>query len=376
MNGRRVAIQLISTGGVYGAERVLLEIAGYVRDQGWASHVVALEGQGAGQLRQLATSHGLIAEAFVAHGRMPLLPMIKRLRHLLREHPQAIVHSHNYKPDILLSVLGRSRQLACVATCHSSYRETKKLRLLAALDKLAVRSFDRVVAVSSEIYAELIASGIAPQKVALIHNGISAPRADARSGASVREEFGIPANAKLIVQIGRLVHSKRNDLLVEAAAALPEALGAHILLVGEGAQSQALAGLAKRRGIGGRVHLGGYRNDIARILAAADLLALTSDYEGLPIVIVEAMALRCPIVATRVGAIPDVLSDGRDAWLVPVNDIAALVAAISAALGNPDMAQQRAANAHGKFLRHQSREAMGARYLELYESVWAQRGWA
>jgi glycosyltransferase involved in cell wall biosynthesis len=375
MNDRKVAIQLISTGGIYGAERVLLEIAGYVRDQGWESHVVALEGQGAGKLRQLAASQGLIAEAFVSDGRMAFFPMLKRLRRLLREHPRAIVHSHNYKPDMLLSLLGTPRRLACVATCHSSYRETRKLRLLAALDKLAVRRFERVVAVSAEIYEELIASGIAPQKVSLIHNGIGAPRADNRPGQSIREEFGVPASAKLIVQIGRLVSSKRNDLLLEAAYALPAALGAHILLVGEGDQRQALGDFAKRRGIDDRVHFGGYRDDIAPILSAADLLVLTSDYEGLPIVIVEAMAMRCPIVATRVGAIPDVLSDGHDAWLVPINDVGALVAAINEALGNPDMAQRRAASAHAIFLRRQSRDAMGGRYLEIYERAWAQRGW-
>jgi glycosyltransferase involved in cell wall biosynthesis len=272
-------------------------------------------------------------------------------------------------------LLGTPRRLACVATCHSSYRETRKLRLLAALDKLAVRRFERVVAVSAEIYEELIASGIAPQKVSLIHNGIGAPRADNRPGQSIREEFGVPASAKLIVQIGRLVSSKRNDLLLEAAYALPAALGAHILLVGEGDQRQALGDFAKRRGIDGRVHFGGYRDDIAPILSAADLLVLTSDYEGLPIVIVEAMAMRCPIVATRVGAIPDVLSDGHDAWLVPINDVGALVAAINEALGNPDMAQRRAASAHAIFLRRQSRDAMGGRYLEIYERAWAQRGW-
>ena len=101
----RTAIQLVSTGGLYGAERALLELASYLNDQGWDSHVVALEGQGATQVVDRARASGLAAEAFVPTGRLALLPMVKRLRQLLSRYPRAIVHSHGYKPDILLSVL-------------------------------------------------------------------------------------------------------------------------------------------------------------------------------------------------------------------------------------------------------------------------------
>jgi glycosyltransferase involved in cell wall biosynthesis len=375
MRGGRVAIHLISTGGVYGAERVLLEIAGYIHAQGWQCHVVALEGQGAGDLVNFAVSAGLTGEAFKLGARMAILPMAIRLRQLLREHPRAIVHSHNYKPDMLLSMLGAPRRLACVATCHSSYRETRKLRFLATLDKRALRSFDRVVAVSAEIHDELLVSGIRREQLALIHNGIAAPQPEAHSGTTVRAEFDVPAGAKLIVQIGRLVRLKRSDLLFNAVSRLPQALDAHILLVGEGDQRQALAALAIQKGLESRVHFCGYRNDTARILAAADLMVLTSDYEGLPMVIIEAMAMRCPIVTTRVGAIPDVLNDGEDAWIVPINDVEALIVAIGAALGSPRIARERAANAHLKYLARHSREAVGARYLEIYESVWARRAW-
>jgi glycosyltransferase involved in cell wall biosynthesis len=376
MSGPRVAIQLISTGGIYGAERVLLELADYIRSRGWESHVVAMEGRGAGELVRLATAKGLIAEAFVTSGRLAFLPMAARLNQLLRRYPRAIVHAHNYKPDLLLALLGIPRRLACVATCHSSYRETRKLRMFAVLDKRAIRRFDGVVAVSREIYQELRTSGLPSQKVTLIHNGIDMPCADGDARTALRQEFGLPVHAKLIVQIGRLIQLKRSDLLLETLARLPVALDAHLLLVGEGDQRQALADLAKRRGIAQRVHFSGYRADIGQILAAADVLALTSDYEGLPIVVLEAMAMRCPIVSTRVGAIPDILQDGDDAWLVPTNNVGALAEAISEALGHTQLAHERAANAHKRFLRQHSRAAMGARYLEIYERAWAIRGWA
>jgi glycosyltransferase involved in cell wall biosynthesis len=375
VNRTRVAIQLISTGGIYGAERALLELASYIKDQGWDSHVVALEGQGATELVGRASAQGLAAEAFVSSGRLAFLPMVKQLRRLLRRHPQAIVHSHGYKPDILLALLGTRRSHACLATCHTWYSETQKLRALEALDKWFLRGFDHVVAVSGEIFEQLVDSGVSPHKISLIKNGISALIVDEGVRLSVRSEIAVPMNAKLIVQIGRLARSKRNDLLLRSVATLAQALDVHILLVGEGERLQSLVELVKQQGLEDRVHFCGYRHDIAQILMAADLLALTSEKEGLPIAILEAMAMRCPIVSTHVGEITQVLADGRDAWIVPPNDADALTDAIREALTCPELAKTRAANAHSKFVRHYSRDSMGARYLEIYDRVWARRGW-
>ena len=375
MKSRRVAIQLISTGGVYGAERALLELASYIKDQGWDSHVVALEGRGATELVRRANAQGLAAEAFVSSGRLAFLPMAKQLRRLLRRHPRAIVHSHGYKPDILLSLLGIPRSHACLATCHTWYSETYKLRALEALDKRVLRGFDHVVAVSGEVFEQLVESGVSPRKLSLIKNGISALTVEESARSSVRREFAVPMNAKVIVQIGRLAQSKRNDLLLRAVATMAQALDIHILLIGEGERLQSLVELVKDQGLDGRVHFCGYRDNIFHILTAADLLALTSDKEGLPIVILEAMAMRCPIVSTRVGEIPQVLVDGRDAWIVPPNDIGALTGAIREALTCPEVAKTRAANAYIEFLRQYSRDSMGACYLDIYDRVWARRGW-
>jgi glycosyltransferase involved in cell wall biosynthesis len=232
-----------------------------------------------------------------------------------------------------------------------------------------------VVAVSGEIRRELVASGVPREKVTLIHNGIAAPCATTDALVKIRAEFGVPERARIIVQIGRLVRLKRNDLLLEALSNLPGMPDVHVLLVGEGEERQRLADLALRRGIAQRVHFCGYRADIGQILGAADLMAMTSDFEGMPIVILEAMAMRCPIISTRVGAIPDVLRDGQDAWLVPTNDVSGLALALGEALGRPEVAHARAVSAYSNFLREHSLESMGARYLEVYESAWAGRNW-
>jgi glycosyltransferase involved in cell wall biosynthesis len=373
MTTRRVAIQLISTGGLYGAERALLELAGYLSDHGWDSHVIALEGQGARALAERAASQGLPAEAFVAGGRLGLVPMASKLRRLLRSYPRAIVHSHGYKPDILLAWLGVPRRMGCVATCHNWISETRKSRLLETLDKRALRHFDRVVAVSPDIARELVSHGVRAERVSVIDNGISAPHAPDGSKAALCAEFGIPTDAKLIVQIGRLARSKRIELLLQAVSKLPQTLQTHVLVAGEGEQRESLAELARRLGLEGQVHFCGYRSDVGRLLAAADLMALSSEREGLPIVVLEAMATRCPIVTTRVGAIPDVLRDGHEAWIVPANDPGALLGALSESLGQPAEARSRAARAYDRYLRLYSRDVMGARYLQLYGDVWTAR---
>ena len=165
MSKRRVAIHLTSTGGFYGAERVIIELATYLRDQGWDSHVVALEGAGAAEIVKRAAGEGVSAEAFVSSGRLDLLSMVRRVRSLLQRYPRAVVHSHGYKPDILLSLLRVPSRLICLSTCHGWYSRSRKERLLERLNKRAVRGFDRVIAVSEKIERELKDNGVPAQKI-------------------------------------------------------------------------------------------------------------------------------------------------------------------------------------------------------------------
>jgi glycosyltransferase involved in cell wall biosynthesis len=371
----RVAIQLISTGGFYGAERTLLELAVFLRDQGWDSRIIALEGDGAGELMRRASEQGIAGEAYVPNGRLGLMPMLRRVRATLAAESHAVVHSHGYKPDILLAALGVPRRLPCFATCHSWYSETTKLKALEYLDKRSVRRFDHVVAVSEEIYRDLNANGTPAERLSRIDNGISVPILDVHRREEIRAEWNISAGEKLVVQIGRLAKSKQNALLIKAMANVCRDIAAKVVLVGDGEERTALVQYARSIGIDNRVIFAGYRRDAAAIMASADLLAITSDKEGLPIVVLEAMALGCPIISTRVGAIPEALSP-ESAWIIPVGDEPALVNALHEALGEASPARSRAAKAKSVFLERYERDVMGRQYLDLYERAWRARGWA
>jgi glycosyltransferase involved in cell wall biosynthesis len=369
---RPVAIQLISSGGFYGAERTLLELATFLRDQGWDSRIIVLEGDGAGEMTRRAADNGIACQAFVTSGRLGLLPMLRRLRAALADESRAVIHSHGYKPDILLAALGVPRRLPCLATCHSWYSTSRKLKVLEYLDKKAVRRFDHVVAVSDEIYRDLRASGMPDASLSRIDNAISIPVLDFHEQKKIRAEWNVAPDEKLIVQIGRLAKSKRNALLLNAVADLPAGIATKVVFVGDGEERAALATHARELKIDGRVIFAGYRRNAPAIMAAADVLAITSNKEGLPIVILEAMAVGCPIIATAVGAIPQVLSQ-QSAWIIPVDDETALVRALREALGGSSAATDRAAKAKSVFLASYERDVMGRRYLDLYEHAWSAR---
>lgn len=352
-----------------------MELAAYLADQGWDSHVIALEGQGASEVVRRARDCGVSATAYAEDGRLGMGSLLAKLRATLERFPRAIVHSHGYKPDILLAALRVPRRLGCVATCHTWYSDTPKMKLIERLDKRVLRGFDHVVAVSDEIRSDLLQSGVSADAVSAIDNGISVPPSDPTARERIRSEFALAPEERLVVQIGRLAKSKRNDLLLEAVARLNGLVPIRVLLVGEGEQRQLLAEKARALGIVDRVTFCGYRDDVHRILAAADLLALTSNKEGLPIVMLEAMAVGCPIVATAVGAVPTVLRQDESAWLVVAEDVERLTCALREALVDPATAKARAEQARADFIARFSRDAMGQQYLDVYNRIWHARGW-
>ena len=352
-----------------------MELASYLAAQGWDSHVIALEGQGAGEVVRRARDCGVSATAYTEDSRLGMGSLLAKLRATLERFPRAIVHSHGYKPDILLAALRVPRRLGCVATCHTWYSDTLKMKLIERLDKRVLRGFDHVVAVSDEIHTDLLKSGVSPAVVSRIDNGISVPSSDPTARERIRSEFALAPEERLVVQIGRLAKSKRNDLLLEAVARLNGSVPVRVLLVGEGEQRQLLAEKARALGIVDRVTFCGYRDDVHRILAAADLLALTSNKEGLPIVMLEAMAVGCPIVATAVGAVPTVLRQDESAWLVAAQDVERLTCALREALVDPATAKTRAEQARADFMARFSRDAMGQQYLDVYNRIWHARGW-
>jgi glycosyltransferase involved in cell wall biosynthesis len=363
-------VHVISTGGLYGAERAMLEIAEHARDRARHVHVLATDGRGIPSLREACAAAALPFTALErADGALAIRSALRRALQTLRP---AIVHSHNYKPDILLATIGRaSPNERRVSTCHNWLRDTWRVRLWEHLDLRVLRRFDRVVAVSTDVRATLLNGGVPAQRVELIRNGLDFPQASAGDRATFRRAIEMDPALPLLVQIGRLDELKGIDTLLRALALIAPAERPQLALAGDGPSRSRLESLRDQLGLSASVRFLGYRTDISRLLAGADAMVLASHREGSPMVVLEAMACRCPMILTSVGEIPGMFANACAAWLVPPRDAAALARGIAAALRDRTESARRASEAYALYVANYSRSAMGDRYESLYDALTA-----
>ncbi len=366
------AVQVVSTGGVYGAERVMLELARYLSDHGWESRVLAIDGAGAEPLAQAARAAGLAGDVLEPRAGGDWA-MRRHLAEYLDRHRIDVVHSHGYKPSILLGLTRQQARRVCFTTCHSWYRGTAALRIYEYLEKRIVRSFDHVFAVSDQIERELLEARVPRHQLTYIRNGLdaAAPVADAR--IRIRAEHAVGPKQRLLVRAGRLHPTKGNEYLLHALAMLVTRHDLRLLFLGEGEEREALEVLANSLGLSERVAFIGFRANVADYLAAADVFVSPSLAEGLPMVLIETMAARCPLVTTNVGAIPSLATDGVHALVVPPKDSAALAGAIERILVEPDLGRRLADAAYEEYARSYSRAAMCRGYLAVYNQSIARR---
>lgn len=284
---------------------------------------------------------------------------------LQRERPD-VIHAHNPAAGAAAAIargLARTRRTAVVTTFHglTADRLTLAARVLQA-------SSDAVIAVGASSTRALESAGLAAGLASTIENAVAV--AATRPVDEVRAELGT-ADGELVVNVGRYVPEKDQKLLIDAVAELAARRPAlRAAIVGIGPLENALRRRAAELGVADRILLTGPRADAVDLLAAADAVAISSRSEGLPLVLLEAMSLGKPIVATSVGSIPDVLEDGRSGLLVPSGDAGAFAAALERVLVDPGTLGERA-----RIIAEQrfSVGAMAERTLDVYESAVAKR---
>ena len=258
------------------------------------------------------------------------------LRRTVRERGIDIVHSHDYKTDVLARMLAASDRIIPLATAHGWTGNSARERYVYyPADKRVLRGFPLVVAVSDDIRRELVRRGVSPNRIRRIVNGIDhhASRRDPRRVESARARFGLRRGDLVIGGAGRLEHQKRFDLLIRACEELqktwPEL---RLVIAGDGSLRSELEALARQLLRPGTWQLAGHLNDIGALHHAIDMFVQTSDYEGTPNAVLEAMAFESPIVATVAGGTGELIEDGVHALTVPCGDLDSLCMAIDAAL--------------------------------------------
>lgn len=287
-------------------------------------------------------------------------------RQLHREQP-ALFHAHLSWPlaakwALAAAVLARVPSVGTVQLIPEMELERSsamQLRLLSG-------RVGRYMAVSSAIASELEERfGWPGEKIEVVYNAVDLDRFGSTAPAGLREELGGP-DVPLVLTAARLDEQKGHDVLFRAATAVPEA---RFVLAGEGPLRGELEAQASRLGLDGRVLFLGRRDDIPQLLAACDVFALPSLYEGSSLAVLEAMAARRAVVSSAIGGTAELIADGESGLLVPPGDDEALAAALRRLLADPALRERLAGHGRERAERDFSREAMGKRVESIYEEL-------
>jgi len=296
-----------------------------------------------------------------------------KLRALVRETSVDIVHAHDYKTNMLAWLLAKREPVIPLSTVHGWTGHTGRERFLYyPVDRRVLARFPRVIAVSENIKGALVDAGARPERIDVVLNSIDADafRRDRAQDAAARKELHIPEDSTVIGAVGRLEPQKNFGLLIDVFARLAPSFPRTVLVIaGDGSARSALEARAKSTGLGARVRLLGHRDDVDFVHHALDLFVQSSDYEGTPNAVLEAMAFENPIVATSAGGTAEVAVDGRHALIVPCGDAAALEAAIRACLTDPRAARERAAAARKRVEGELSFDARMKRVETIYDEL-------
>lgn len=302
--------------------------------------------------------------------------VIGKLRALITERRIDIVHAHDYKTDLLSWWLGRQMPFIPFTTAHGWTGHSAKERYVYyPLDKWLIARHPRAIAVSSEIKQALVQAGGRADRIEVVLNAID-PRAFVRDRGrdpEARAALGLPAAGRVIGAVGRTEPQKNFPLLIDVFARVARDIpDVTLVIAGDGSARAALDAQAQATGLGARVRMLGHQVDIARVHHALDLFVQSSDYEGTPNAVLEAMAFENPIVATAAGGTAEIARDGQEAWIVPCGDGAALESALRAALADPATARMRAAAARRRVEGELSFASRMARVEAMYEALVAR----
>ncbi|MBN1285770.1 MAG: glycosyltransferase family 4 protein [Anaerolineae bacterium] len=374
----------LNVGGV--AVQVILADEQF-RARGLKSRVVCGQvGPDEGDMSYLAAEKGTAPHVIPELGRAlsparDLATLVKLWRLLRRERPD-VVHTHTAKAGFVGRLAARLAGVPVVVhTFHGhvfrGYFGPAKTRFFIALEQFGARLADRIVTLTEGLKRELVGYGIAPAaKFAVIPLGLElAPLAALpRHGGALRRELGLDASTPLVGAVGRLAPVKHLDLLLDAAACIDvQKLRSplHIALAGDGECRPALEAQARALGIVERVHFLGWRDTRAlpAVYGDLDVLVMSSHNEGMPVSIIEAMAAGVPVVATAVGGVPDLVTDGQTGALVPPDDAGALAGAVTRVLTEPAPAQRMADAARRDVLERFSPARLADDLTALYTAL-------
>jgi glycosyltransferase involved in cell wall biosynthesis len=363
-------VHVLSSFGVGGQERVALDLAIGQKQRGHRVSVISLAPPPDGAMADEFREHGIAVDRVEKRGEGidPLL--VGRLARTLRRMQAEVVHTHNPLPLIYGAPAAR---LAGAAAIHTKHGRNPAGRANRLLRRAAAQLAHAFVAVSETTAEQAREQHDAPRsRMHTIANGIRLDRyhPDPEARAAARVELGL-GDATVVGTVGRLDTYKNQALLVRAMAPLLSSQ-VRLVIVGDGPAradvEAAVAALPEPRW----VVMTGRRMDVPRLMPAFDIFCLSSQTEGLPLVVPEAMSASLPIVSTAVGGIPTVVDEGETGFLVPVDETA-LRAALQTLIEDPVRARTMGVQAREVALERYDYGRMVDAYLALYQNAISNR---
>jgi glycosyltransferase involved in cell wall biosynthesis len=314
-------------------------------------------------LREVRPAHDLLA--------------FRQIRRLIRELRPDIVNTHMSKAGILGRLAARAEKVPCIVhTVHGwsfySVSSSAVRWSFILLERACARVTQRMVAVSPALIEEGQRHGIsaAPYSVARTGVDIHAFSSEIADPVSVRKQINIPTDARVVGTVISLCEAKAPLDFVAAAAIISKKLpDVHFLVVGDGPLRDECVRTVEERQLSDKVHFVGVRWDVPRMLRAMDVFVLTSHWEGLPRVVIEAMSAGIPVVATRVGAVPELVAHESTGLLGTPGDISQLAAHVVRILDDPAFAKRLATRAQDQDLERFGVDAAVRQYAGLYREL-------
>jgi len=362
-------LHLITELYVGGAEKALARLLTYLDRDRFAPTVVCLyggDGPVADEIRALDIP--VVDLGMTAKWRWDAL---WRLYCLLRQERPTILHTWMFHANIPGRVLGRLAGVPIVISGERTMGMESRWRYW--LNRVTASLADRVTCVSQQV-ADFAVNhvGIPSEKIVIIPNGIQLPDFECLfDTVQARSELRLPGNHVLVGTVARLDPVKRLDILLHALRSLPDV---YAVIIGDGPERARLTALSEGLGLANRVYFPGHQGDVWPWLAALDVFALSSDWEGMSNALLEAMAAGLPVVATEVGGTPDVVVDGTTGLLVPRRDPAALAEAVASLVNDADTRCRMGRAGQERVLQHFSIERTVERTQSLYEQLLAAKG--
>jgi glycosyltransferase involved in cell wall biosynthesis len=362
-------LAIIEAHSITGPAKNLLEFARLARGEGVETTIATFtRGAATNLFTETARQNGVAIETIPEKGAYDS-SVLPALRDLAERVGPDVIQTHAVKSHFLARRAKLHERGPWVAFHHGYTWTSRKARLYNELDRWSLRAAHRVITVSVPFREELVAKGVRREKIEIVHNAIDPEwgASDAQKSAALRAQLGIAADRKVILIVGRLSLEKDHLTLLEAVRLLDVPF--QLLIVGEGPERGSIEERIRALNLSGSVTMAGQQSSAEPYYRIADVAVLSSRSEGSPNALLEAMAAGVPVVATRVGGIPEMVTDNESALLIEPGDAGAMANAISALLTDPGRAQRLTAASRALIRERHAPETRVKKLVEIYRAL-------